>query len=46
MAVDGKSGLYLNNVELNYSDGLDGKGFTWTNLNIGRSCGCGSSFSV
>ena len=43
---DMKSFLYLFGTELDYSDGLNGKGFTWNNPNATRNCGCGNSFSV
>ena len=38
--------LYIMDTELDYSDGLNGKGFQFNNPNATRSCGCGSSFSV
>jgi len=44
--VDAKSKTYLDNMEIDYSDGLQGKGFTFSNPNATRSCGCGESFSV
>jgi iron-sulfur cluster assembly protein len=44
--VDPKSLLYLDGVQLDYVDGLQGKGFTFHNPNATRSCGCGESFSV
>jgi iron-sulfur cluster assembly protein len=43
---DKKSLLYLWGTELKYTDGLNGKGFEWSNPNASRVCGCGSSFSV
>jgi iron-sulfur cluster assembly protein len=43
--VDPKSYLYLNGMTLEFSDGLNGRGFVFTNPNATRSCGCGSSFS-
>lgn len=43
---DKKSLLYLWGTELEYSSGLNGKGFQWNNPNSSRVCGCGSSFSV
>ncbi len=46
IVVDPKSFLFLNGVELDYTDGLDGQGFTWSNPNAKRTCGCGTSFSV
>ena len=44
--VDPKSAGYLDGTQLDYQDGLQGKGFTFTNPNATRSCGCGESFSV
>ena len=41
-----KSLLYLIGTELDYSDGLNGKGFEWINPNASRTCGCGESFSL
>lgn len=44
--VDKKSLLYLLNTTLDFSDGLNGKGFQFVNPNASRTCGCGESFSV
>jgi len=44
--VDKKSLLYLLNTTLDFSDGLNGKGFQFVNPNATRTCGCGESFSV
>ena len=44
--IDKKSLLYLFGTELNYSDGLNGKGFEWINPNASRTCGCGESFAL
>lgn len=44
--VDKKSLLYLLGTELDFSDGLNGKGFHFKNPNATRTCGCGESFSV
>lgn len=44
--VDNKSGLFLEGIEIDFSDGLDGTGFTFNNPKAKRTCGCGSSFSV
>lgn len=46
VVVDKKSVLYLFGTELQYSDGLNGKGFHWVNPNASRTCGCGESFSL
>ena len=44
--VDKKSFLYLVGTILDYSGGLNGKGFVFNNPNAQRSCGCGESFSL
>lgn len=44
--VDMKSFLYLTGTVLDFSDGLNGKGFHFVNPNAARTCGCGESFSV
>jgi len=46
LIVDSKSFLYITGTELDFSDGLNGKGFVFNNPNAKRSCGCGSSFST
>jgi iron-sulfur cluster assembly protein len=46
IVTDLKSFLYLVNTELDFSDGLNGKGFHFNNPNASRSCGCGESFAV
>jgi iron-sulfur cluster assembly protein len=46
LIVDKKSFLYLVGTELDFSDGLNGKGFQFNNPNASRTCGCGESFSV
>lgn len=46
VVIDRKSVLYLYGTELDYSDGLNGKGFQWGNPNASRECGCGSSFAL
>lgn len=46
IVTDMKSILYLFNTTLDYSDGLDGKGFHFINPNASRTCACGESFSV
>jgi iron-sulfur cluster assembly protein len=46
VVVDKKSVLYLAGTELDYSGGLNGKGFIFSNPNASRTCGCGESFSV
>lgn len=44
--VDKKSLLYLLGTTLDFSDGLNGKGFQFINPNATRTCGCGESFAV
>lgn len=46
VVIDKKSLLYLYGTELQYSDGLNGKGFQWVNPNASRTCGCGESFAL
>lgn len=46
IAVDKKSILYLAGTILEYSGGLNGKGFVFNNPNASRTCGCGESFSL
>ena len=46
IVVDRKSFLYLVGTELEYTGGLNGKGFVFNNTNASRTCGCGESFSV
>lgn len=46
IVVDKKSYLYLIGTELDYSGGLNGKGFVFVNPNANRTCGCGESFSI
>jgi iron-sulfur cluster assembly protein len=46
VVTDLKSFLYLVNTELDFSDGLNGKGFYFNNPNASRSCGCGESFAA
>ena len=44
--IDMKSFLYLSGTELDFTDGLNGRGFVFNNPNATRTCGCGSSFAV
>ena len=44
--IDKKSYVFLAGTELDFSDGLNGKGFAFQNPNAKKSCGCGTSFSV
>ena|SRR5258708_6228376 len=46
LIVDSKSVAYLEGMQLDYQDGLQGKGFAFHNPNATKSCGCGESFSV
>lgn len=46
VVTDLKSLLYLVNTTLEFSDGLNGKGFYFNNPNASRTCGCGESFAV
>ena len=44
--IDPKSLFYLSGTVLDFSDGLNGKGFVFNNPQAARTCGCGSSFGV
>ncbi len=44
--MDRKSTIYLKGIVLDYKEGLEGKGFVFTNPNATSTCGCGESFSV
>jgi iron-sulfur cluster assembly protein len=46
LVTDLKSFLYLCETTLDFSDGLDGKGFHFVNPNASRTCACGESFSM
>jgi iron-sulfur cluster assembly protein len=44
--IDPKSSIYLSGVMIDFSDGLNGKGFVFKNPNATNTCGCGESFSL
>ena len=44
--IDKKSYVFLAGTALDYSGGLNGKGFVFNNPNAKTTCGCGTSFSV
>jgi iron-sulfur cluster assembly protein len=46
IAVDKKSKLFLLGMTLDYTSGLNGKGFVFSNPNAKATCGCGESFTV
>ncbi|MEJ6777507.1 MAG: iron-sulfur cluster assembly accessory protein [Crocinitomicaceae bacterium] len=46
VVVEKKSFLYLVGTTLDFSGGLNGKGFIFVNPNADRTCGCGESFSI
>lgn len=46
VVTNSRSGLFLEEAELDFTDGLNGKGFEWNNPIAKRVCGCGESFSV
>lgn len=46
ICIDPKSYLYIVGMTLDYSGGLNGSGFTFTNPNAKKTCGCGSSFAI
>ena len=39
-------GIYLLGMEVDWQDGLNSRGFTFTNPNASKTCGCGTSFAV
>jgi len=46
LLVDAKSKLFLHGLTLDYTSGLNGKGFVFSNPNATGTCGCGESFAV
>ncbi len=44
--IDPKSSLYLQGIQIDYADGLEGSGFTFQNPNASKSCSCGESFAA
>ena len=44
--MDKNHGLYLYGMEINWDNGLNNRGFTFSNPNASKTCGCGSSFAV
>jgi len=46
VVCDKKSFVYLDQVEIDFADGLNGRGFTFSNPNASTTCGCGTSFGV
>jgi iron-sulfur cluster assembly accessory protein len=46
VAVDQMSSMYLEGVEIDYIESVEGAGFKFNNPNVKSTCGCGSSFSV
>jgi len=46
VVVDKQSYLYLIGMTLDFSGGLNGKGFVFNNPNASKACGCGASFNV
>jgi iron-sulfur cluster assembly protein len=44
--IDGKSLFYITGTQLDFTDGLNGRGFVFNNPNANKTCGCGSSFGV
>lgn len=46
LIVDRKSYLYVEGTELDFSDGLEGKGFHFVNPQAARTCACGESFGL
>lgn len=46
IVVDPQSYLYIMGLRLEYEGGLNGKGFSFSNPNAAKTCGCGTSFAV
>ena len=46
LVINKKSILFLAGTTLEYTSGLNGKGFVFNNPNANRTCGCGESFSL
>ena len=46
VVIDQKSIIYLKGIELDFDDGLQGKGFVFKNPQATSTCGCGESFNV
>jgi iron-sulfur cluster assembly protein len=46
LVVDAKSYMFIAGLTLDFSGGLNGTGFSFTNPNAKKTCGCGSSFAV
>lgn len=46
LIIDGRSLFYLTGCELDFSSGLNGRGFIFNNPNAAKTCGCGESFAV
>lgn len=46
IVLDKKHKMYLKGIVIDYPDGLDARGFTFTNPNASETCGCGTSFAV
>ncbi len=46
IVVDPSHALYLDGIVIDYPDGLEARGFVFSNPNASESCGCGSSFAV
>jgi len=46
VAVDQKSALYLDGMEIDFYEGLEKRGFVFNNPNATKTCGCGTSFTV
>ncbi|MEP6595952.1 MAG: iron-sulfur cluster assembly accessory protein [Ginsengibacter sp.] len=44
--VNPTHGIYLTGMEIHWETGLNSRGFTFTNPNATKTCGCGSSFAI
>ena len=45
VVIDPASAPHLGGAQLDFNDGLQGAGFSISNPNATKSCGCGQSFS-
>lgn len=46
IVIDPRSAAYLDGSTLDFSDGLEGKGFHFQNPQAVRNCACGESFGL
>lgn len=44
--MDRSHGIYLAGMQIDWQGGLNSRGFTFSNPNASKTCGCGTSFAV